>query len=252
MDSNLYNMIFKRVSFHNFNGTGNEKITDEEIENIKAAWNNFTPLYDDIKTCIKIVKGEETSCKAGEEYCVLIYSEKKNGYLQNVGYIGEQLDLYLAKNNTGSCWYGLGKTEEKNLNDMEFVIMFAIRKVSDESKYRKNLEKIKRKSQEDIWKGESIKGVTDIVRLAPSAVNTQPWIVENDGTLNVYRNKKNGLIGLISAKVSSYFNIIDIGIFLCYLELSLQHEGIKYTRELFDDEEKDKNLLLNARYKILS
>jgi len=47
---------------------------------------------------------------------------------------------------------------------MEFVIMFSIRKISDDSKYRKDMFKSKRKSVEEIWEGEKISGVTDIVR----------------------------------------------------------------------------------------
>jgi len=42
--------------------------------------------------------------------------------------------------------------------------MFSIRKISDDSKYRKDMFKSKRKSVEEIWEGEKISGVTDIVR----------------------------------------------------------------------------------------
>lgn len=75
---------------------------------------------------MKIVKEEETSCKRGSEYCILLYSEKKGNYLQNIGYIGEQLDLYLASMDIGSLWFGIGKTEEENYNGLDFVIMIAI------------------------------------------------------------------------------------------------------------------------------
>ena len=33
--------------------------------------------------------------KRGQEYCILFYSEKKENYLQNIGYLGEQLDFIL-------------------------------------------------------------------------------------------------------------------------------------------------------------
>ena len=51
----------------------------------------------------------KTSCKRGEEYCILLYSEKKGDYLRNIGYIGEQLDLYLASLNIGACGLGSAK-----------------------------------------------------------------------------------------------------------------------------------------------
>lgn len=36
--------------------------------------------------------------------CLLFYSESKEGYLQNIGYLGEQIDLYLTSKNIGALW----------------------------------------------------------------------------------------------------------------------------------------------------
>ena len=49
MNNDLYNMIFKRKSFHLFRNIGNEHITDIELDEIKNEFNNFVPLVDDIK-----------------------------------------------------------------------------------------------------------------------------------------------------------------------------------------------------------
>ena len=165
----LYEMIFKRKSFHSFRNVGDESIRKDELNDIQSAYSEFTPLNPGIKTAIHIVPEKETNCKRGGEYCILLYSEKKDGYLQNIGYLGEQLDLYLVSRNIGTLWFGIGKTKEEPFEDMEFVIMFSIRKISDDSKYRKDMFKSKRKSVEEIWEGEHIPGVSDIVRFAPSA-----------------------------------------------------------------------------------
>lgn len=250
MDNTLYDMIFIRKSFHIFRGVGNESINETELEDIQKAYSGFTPLNPDIKTAIRIVREKETNCKRGGEYCILIYSEKKDGYLQNVGYIGEQLDLYLVSKNIGTLWFGIGKTKEEPFDNMEFVIMFSIRKISDESKYRKDMYKSKRKSAEEIWEGEQISGVTDIVRFAPSACNSQPWIVKNSGDLSVYRYKKPGKRGIMPADKVPFYNRIDIGIFLCFLELCLAHCDIDFERELFSDDGNDNEATLNAVYRI--
>ena len=84
---NLYDMIYKRKSFHLFRNTGDEKIITNELESIKKQFFLFEPLDKSIKVDIKILKGEETNCKREEEYCILFYSEKKDNYLQNIGYI---------------------------------------------------------------------------------------------------------------------------------------------------------------------
>ena len=146
--------------------------------------------------------------------------KKKENYLQNIGYLGEQLDLYLVSQNIGTLWFGIGKTDEPSFEGLDFVIMIAISKIDNEKKFRKDMFKSKRKSVDEIWIGEPMEGITDIIRFAPSACNTQPWIVEyNKSVLKVYRYKKQGKRGIMPVDKVSYYNQIDIGIFLCFLEL---------------------------------
>ena len=245
----LYNMIFKRKSFHVFRDVPDEKITDNEIDDIKSVYREFKPLHPDIKTAIKIVPAEKTTCSRGQEYCILMFSENKDGYLQNTGYLGEQLDLYLVSRNIGTLWFGIGKTQEKSYNGMDFVIMIAIRKIKDDKAFRRNMFKSKRKPINEIWKGKELPGVTDIVRFAPSACNTQPWFVNNkSGKLSVFRYKKEGKRGIMPADKVSYYNRIDIGIFLCFLDICLAHSKISYEKKLYSDSGADSELTLNAEY----
>ncbi len=251
LNKNLYEMIYKRKSFHLFRNVGDECITSDEMKDIEEIYKKLVPLYPDIKTAIKIVPGNETSYKCGQEYCILMYSEKKDNYLQNIGYIGEQLDLYLVSKNIGTLWLGLGKTKEKSYEGLDYVIMIAIKKVDDETKFRKDMFKSKRKSIDEIWKGETISGVTDIARFAPSACNSQPWIVERkDNKLAVYRLKKRGKVGIMLSSAASYFNRIDMGIYLCFLELCLKHNEIGYDVELFDDKGGKIEKTLVAEYRL--
>ena len=248
MNDTFYEMIFKRKSFHIFKNVGDESIGEAELNDIIKAYSEFTPLFPEIKTAIRIVPEEQTDCKRGGEYCILLYSEKKDGYLQNVGYLGEQLDLYLVSRNVGTLWFGIGKTQEKTFEDMEFVIMFSVRKISDDSRYRKDIFKSKRKSVEEFWEGDQIIGVSDRVRFAPSACNSQPWLVKNSGDLFVYRYKKPGKRGIMPADKVSYYNRIDIGIFICFMDICLEHKGIGFEKTLFSDVGDDKELVLNAKY----
>ncbi|MBQ7580902.1 MAG: nitroreductase [Clostridia bacterium] len=250
MESYMYDMIFKRKSFHLFRNVGSETISDKETEMIRKAYKSFNPLHPEIKTDIRIVPAESTNCRRGEEYCILLYSEKKDGYLQNIGYLGEQLDLFLVSENIGTLWFGIGKPDEKSIGDLEFVIMIAIKKISEISKYRKDMFKSKRKPVSEIWEGDPIDGVTNIVRFAPSACNSQPWFVRNGGKLSVFRYKKPGKRGIMPANMVAFYNRIDIGIFLCFLEICLSRQGIEFDRELFTDNGNDDLLNLNAVYKL--
>ena len=114
MNIEFYDMIFKRKSFHLFRNIGNEKITPWELEKIEETFYNLKPLVNNIKTKIKITKDLE-KCKRGQEHVILFYSENKENYLENIGYLGEQLDLYLVSQNIGALWYGMKQAEEKIL-----------------------------------------------------------------------------------------------------------------------------------------
>lgn len=196
-------------------------------------------MLKDIKTAIKIVPGEETSCKRGEEYAILLYSEKKDNYLLNIGYLGEQLDLYLAFLDIGALWFGIGKPQNDTYDNLDFVIMIGIAKQENDA-FRKDMFKSKRKDLEEIWIGEKIENVTEIIRFAPSACNTQPWIAERIGnSLNIYRYKEEGKRGIMPSAKVVYYNRIDIGIFLLFLDLCLENEKINYDKKILIDNGSD-------------
>lgn len=246
----LYEMIFKRKSFHLFRER--LELTEDELSGIEGVWEQLAPLIEDIRTAIRIVPAGETTCKRGQEYCILMYSEQKDNYLQNIGYLGEQLDLYLASKNIGALWFGIGKVEEPTYEGLDFVIMIGIAKMPRE-KFRKDMFKSKRKSLDEVWQGEYHQEIGNIARFAPSSCNTQPWIVEaTEKELLVYRYKKPGKRGIMPVAMVAHYNRIDIGIYLLFLELCLKKQGIAFEREVFPDESGDlAEKVLVARYYLI-
>ncbi|MBP5679084.1 MAG: nitroreductase, partial [Bacilli bacterium] len=239
-----------RKSFHLFRNVGDEIITNNELEEIRNEITKLKPLVSDIKVEIEIVK-DSVACHRGQEYCILFYSEKKDNYLQNIGYLGEQLDLYLVSKNIGTLWFGIGKPDEKELDGLEFVIMIAIAKVDSTDKFRKDMYKSKRKKLSEIWTGDSYLDIANIVRFTPSACNTQPWKVETtEKEIKVYRYRKEGKRGIMPKDRVIYYNQIDIGIFLCFMELCLDYNCINYRRELLVEEDHEKEYNLTAIYHI--
>lgn len=247
MEELLYPMIFKRKAFHRFSEI--LEISEDELKDVTAKFKQFTPLVEDIRVEMKIVSASEIKCKIGAEYCILLYSEKKNNYLQNIGYIGEQLDLYLSYLNIGALWFGMGKTKEEKMDDLDFVIMIAIAKLP-EDKFRKDMNKIKRKRLNEIYTGTEHKNIFDVARFAPSALNGQPWIVEEKGNeLSIFRYKKQGIIKLVPTKKLAFYNRIDIGIFLLFVDLCLKHNNINLSRQIYAETNVDTiEKTLVARY----
>lgn len=221
MHDKLYDMIFKRKSFHLFRNIGNEHITEEELKDIEEEFNKLKPLVAGINV------------------------------LQNIGYLGEQLDLYLVSKNIGTLWFGIGKPEEKRYEGLDFVIMIAIAKIDSEDKFRKDMFKSKRKNLEEIWNGDYYLDIANIVRFAPSACNTQPWVVDaSKNELKVYRYRKEGKRGIMPIDMVKYYNQIDIGIFLCFIDLCLNKNNLKYEGTLYIEENTDNEKYLTATYKI--
>ena len=250
MDNSLYNMIFKRKSFHLFRNVGDKLISNEELTEIEDYFAKLEPLVKDIKVKIKITKDGAT-CMRGQEYCILFYSEKKDNYLQNIGYLGEQLDLFLVSKNIGTLWFGIGRAKEKQIDGLDYVIMIAIAKVDHPTKFRKDMFKSKRKELEEIWNGADYLDIANIVRFAPSACNTQPWLVEaSKNELKVYRYKKEGKRGIMPKNLVIYYNQIDIGIFLCFMDLCLNNNNINYEKTLFVEQNNEDSKNLTAIYKI--
>lgn len=72
--------------------------------------------------------------------------------------------------------------------------------------------------------------------------------MEHEGKkLDVYRYKKPGKRGIMPADKQAFYNRIDIGIFLLFLEVCLHHEKIEFDRTLFvDDGDSEKSPV--ARY----
>lgn len=208
---NLKEIIYKRKSTRKYQ---DKDVEQEVIDKIYTFINNAKPLYEDIKVGALITSSDEMSTiqpwKSNQVIC--IYSEEKDGYLENVGFIFQQLDLYLNSIGLGSCWIGMGKPNKniKEYNGLKFVIMFAFGYPKEEL-YR-NASEFKRLELSKI--SDELDERLECARLAPSSVNSQPWYFKHEGDLiHLYYEKRS----LISKVALNYFNQIDLGIVLAHI-----------------------------------
>lgn len=227
----MYNMVFKRKSIRNFDK--NLSISEDELQAIKDYIMKVEPLCPDIKVTFDIVDRKKTTAKRGE-YCLVMYSEEKENHLQNAGYMLEQIDLFLASCNIGVCWYGVAEPKEHVSNGLKYIILLAFGKCSSDD-FRKDISEFKRKEVEIIWNGNHFLEIAKAVRIAPSGCNQQPWRIftkSDEIRVCAYSNTK-----AFPTKKLEYFNktnfsLIDMGICLYYIELSLHHNGYSYERKL--------------------
>ena len=208
----LYDFIPKRKATRKYEMT---PLSKEELSQIRQFADNLQPLYPDILIQYEIVGGVKSILSVKAPHYFIIYGENKEGYLENAGFMFQQMDLYLSSIGLGSCWLGMAKSSAEPQTKLPFIITLAFGKAAG-SPYRE-LSEFKRKALSDISSGSDER--LEAARLAPSAVNHQNWFFASaDGKIDAYQKK--AVIGLYDK-----MNKIDMGIALCHLFLATEQAG---------------------------
>lgn len=228
---NLYDFIFKRKSTRKYDMM---PLTDGQLAEIKAFADNLKPLYKDIKVEYSIANAEDVKniLPIRAPHYIIISSEKKDAYLTNVGFMFQQMDLFLSSKGLGTCWLGMAKPNKKISTKLEFIIILALGKALDSP--HRELSEFKRKALSEISTGTDKR--LEAARLAPSATNSQNWFfAAENGKIHTYQKRVNPLKALIYEKI----NKIDMGIAICHLYYATEHLGKKF---VFEKEENPKEL----------
>ena len=212
---NLEETIYKRRSIRKYD---DNPLEQETLDEIREFIGDIPVLNPDIKWSYEIVgpKNVKTLMRWKAPHYLLIFSEPKQNYLQNIGFIFQQVDLFLQSKGIGACWIGAGspKNYENPNPEHEFVIMLAFGNPVGEL-YRNN-DQFKRKNLDEISDMADERLIP--ARLAPSAANSQTWYFKHndDGSYDIYRNRRR--LNLNSRMVN--WNKVDIGIALAHLYIS--------------------------------
>ncbi|SCZ81781.1 nitroreductase family protein [Acidaminobacter hydrogenoformans] len=224
INQQLYDTIFKRKSVRKYDMN---PLSETILNEVKAFANSALPLVPELKYTYTYLSAGDIKnllpIKAPHYLC--LYSETKDHYLMNAGYLLQQIDLFLSERGLGSCWLGMAKPNKQVVaqqDGLEFVIMLAFG-MPAEPVHRTSVGEFKRKPVEAITRmGGEVPELLEAVRLAPSASNSQPWIVGGTpSAITVSREKLNLIRGALYNKM----NQIDIGIALLHLELAIRRQG---------------------------
>jgi nitroreductase len=229
--TDLYKTIFKRKSIRKFDLT---PLDEDRLKEVSNHLQTLETLHEDIKIEFKILSPNVVKRRMMRKapHYIAVFSEVKDSYLKNVGFMLQQMDLFFSANGLGSCWQGIPtlKKEALESSSLEFVILMPFG-TPKESLHRNNISEFKRKSLQEIT---DIKGADDLLeaaRFAPSAGNGQPWFFTGDkNVIHAYSIKPGFVRGLLTKK----YPPIDVGISLYHLKLAGEHFG-KETEIIFDD-----------------
>jgi nitroreductase len=232
-EKDLYSTIFVRKSVRKYDL---DPVDEDTLKAIAEHLQTLEPLHKDIKVEFKILSPDVVKRRVMREapYYIAAFSEVKEGYLSNVGFMLQQMDLFLSANGVGSCWEGIPTLTKEGFasSRLKFIILLAFGK-PQETLYRTQTSQFKRKSLREI---SDVKGADDLLetaRLAPSARNAQEWFFTGDEHLvHAYYRRPSFISGLLVKK----YPPMDAGISLYHLKLAAEHFG-KETEIVFDDPE---------------
>ncbi|MCL2865413.1 MAG: nitroreductase [Lachnospiraceae bacterium] len=180
------------------------------LEKLQEKIATLIPLYPDIEYSIEIVSKTKGILGVKAPHYLVFGSESKEGDCENIGFIGQQLDLFFSESGMGACWLGVAKSAEKIESQLPHVISMAFGRPA--GSLHREYSEFKRKPLNEMSEGNDER--LEAARLAPSAVNGQNWyfIAEND-KIHCYIKKKNPLLGLIYNKMIR----VDMGIALYHI-----------------------------------
>jgi nitroreductase len=159
------------------------------------------------------------SVSGGSAPCYILgYSDNTDAGLANIGYQLQKADLFLQGKGLGSIW--LGGAKPKASKDKEgFGLLLAFGKTAEPA--RTGEKDFTRLPVGEISNEDN--PVANAVRLAPSAVNFQPWqLVFSPGKLEI-KYKGRGPMKIVPA--IKRMNKLDVGIATRHAVLELEAEG---------------------------
>lgn len=220
----LYEIIFKRKSIRNYDS---KPLDQNTLTEISDHLQTLKPLYNDIKVELKIISLDEVKRRIMKKapHYIAVFSEVKEGYSTNVGFMLQQMDLFLSANDLGSCWQGIPKPKKEVLesSNLEFIILIAFGKPTG-SLHRNSVSEFKRKPLHEISDVKGADKLMEAVHLAPSAGNSQPWFFTGDEKkIHAYSIKPGFIRGLLAKK----YIPLDVGIALYHLKLAAEHFSMK-------------------------
>lgn len=226
----LYSSIFKRKSVRKFK---NQKLDEIKLQSLKEHIKGLTPLYAGIKTEIAVLSEDEvkTILPIKSPHYVAVYSESKEGYLVNAGFMLQQVDLFLSASGIGACWLGMGTPQKAaaSRNGLDYIITLAIG-YAEEPIHRTDISQFKRNPLSEISSVAGGDELLEAARLAPSASNTQPWYFSGSSDKIIVSRK---LPNMLKAALYGKYNQIDMGIVLCHVWIAALSRGksIEFTKE---------------------
>ena len=216
LEKSWYDAMLKRSSVRKYIGAPDKEQLDRlGVLCRKLSWQGIT---------VRMFKGPGLKgIKGTDVYAVVV--AKKNAPMELEGFMGEALVLEATAMGLGSCWLGAMFYPEiinRNVNlqndeVVHCVIALGKCEMPAFAPKRKDVVKLCGKTEEElaalgVWQKEAVMAA----RLAPSAMNQQPWKIEAD---------KTGVSILEAGVMFKKYAPLDRGIAMLHAAVGAHHAG---------------------------
>lgn len=207
----LTDVIYRRRSVRAYK---TDTIDAATLSDLRVYMDQLVPLIPGTKVEGRIIPTSHGNFmqKWKTPHFIAIFSDNTDEGLINVGFMYQQVDLYAQSLGLGTCWVGLGSVTDAEPvpEGIKLAVMMAIG-IPDDVPERSPAD-FKRKAAKEMTDQPDER--LEVLRLAPSATNSQPWFVTHEGDmLHIWREE----LGLIKQRTLGRMNKIDMGIGLCHL-----------------------------------
>lgn len=236
----LYKAIYARKSNRKYK---NEALPADVLNKVKATVASVERLCPKTAMNVHVVEDGESAQKIlrglvgeyGKVYAphyLVVTSEVKDGYLENVGFTLENIILELTCMGIATCWIGGGLDKESlarfvNAPEGQQTVIIAAFGYPQEpdSLYRKSPDDAKRLPLSKVLSGsvdETMEKILDAARMSPSAANKQPWrFLAEDDRVHLFIKKGN----IVTRRLWGRLSHVDAGIALSHIVIASKHYG---------------------------
>ena len=218
-----YEAIFRRKSVRKYSWDDLDPRILEIIEHFGSDEDCICP---DIRVKWKIFRDGDRNIRGlfqvKAPYYVVLYSEIKSDYLVNAGCLMEQLCLYLHTKGIGSCYQGGSVLRHNEETDLTPVMIMAFGRPAEP--LERNREDFRRMELKKMIRlhgtfGKVQRKLLEAARLAPSAMNLQPWrFVVTENRVHLFVSKP----ARIGYQFQKNLKLFDAGIVLAHMMVTAE------------------------------
>lgn len=217
LEKSWYDAMYARSSVRKYKGAPDKEQLDRlGVLCRKLSWQGIT---------VRMFKGPglKSSIKGTDVYAVVV--AKKGTPMELEGFMGEALVLEATAMGLGTCWLGAAfypDVVHRNVNLQSDEVVHCVISIGKAdlppfAPKRKELSKVCGMTEEELAQlGAWQKDAVLAARLAPSAVNLQPWKIEADRT---------GVSILETSVIYKKYAPLDRGICMLHAAVGAYHVG---------------------------